>query len=88
MGVRRFDPPPIIPVWCDPHGVPRMFIWRRRTRVVAAITHRWALKTEWWRGDDAAIDRDYYDLATRDGLRCVIRHDRVADVWHLASVSD
>ncbi|HEY8597092.1 MAG TPA: DUF6504 family protein [Thermomicrobiales bacterium] len=88
MGVRRLDPAPIIQLWCDPQGRPRLFVWRRRARVVAAIRHRWALKAEWWRGDDAAIARDHYDLVTRDGLRCVIFHDRVADVWHLESVYD
>ena len=88
MGVRRFDSTPIIQLWPDRRGQPRMFTWRRRTRVVAAITHAWSLKTAWWRGDDAAIDRDYYDLATHDGLRCVVYRDRVADVWHLDSVAD
>ncbi len=88
MGVRRFDPAPILHLWCDRQGQPQTFIWRRRTRVVAAINHRWTIKTEWWRGTDEAIDRCYYDLATYDGLRCVIFHDAVAEVWHLESVYD
>jgi len=40
MSVRRFDPAPILHLWCDRYGQPQTFIWRRRTRVIAAINHR------------------------------------------------
>ena len=88
MGVRRFDPAPILHRWCGRHGQPHTFIWRRRTRVVAAIDHHWTIKTAWWRGTDEAVDRFYYDLTTRDGLRCVVFRDGVADAWYMESIDD
>ena len=69
------------------HGEPSDFHWRR-WRTVASIEKAWTVQTAWWRGDDERIDRHDHEIIARDGLHCVISHDRVADVWHLGSAYD
>jgi hypothetical protein len=86
--VRRFSPTPTVEMRLDRHGRPSGFHWRRRWRTVASVEKTWDVQTEWWRGDDERVDRHYHEVVAHDGLRCVIFHDRVADVWHLQSVDD
>ncbi len=88
MTVRRFTPMPVLAMRLNRHGHPADFHWRRRWHAVARIVKTWTLQTEWWRGDDERVDRHYHEVITRGGMRCVIFHDRVADLWHLESIYD
>ena len=87
MAARTFHPPRPIRV-VAPDGWPRAFDWRGRWRQVAGVERRWQQDHGWWRGPEEAISRDYFDLATRDGLRCVIYRDLLAEGWYLEQVYD
>ncbi len=88
MSVRRFAVMPVLEMRLDRHGRPAGFHWRRCWHLLATIVKTWNLQTEWWRGDDARIDRHYHEVVTCEGMRCVIFHDWAVDVWQLESIYD
>jgi hypothetical protein len=55
---------------------------------VAIIERTWHLQTGRWRGEGERIDPRYREVATREGMRCVASHNRVAAIWRLGSVYD
>jgi len=55
---------------------------------VARVERRWKQDYGWWQGPGEARSRDYFDLATRDGLRCVLYRDLLAEGWYLEQVDD
>lgn len=66
-------------------GAPQSFEWRGGVRRIGTVCNSWRVHSEWWR---SPIWRDYYKIETADGLFCVIYHDLMADIWHLARIYD
>jgi hypothetical protein len=88
MSARCFFPAPQIVVSTNQHGQVRGFQWRRCWRTVAATQRTWQIGTGWWRGEDEAVQRAYYELRAPGGLLCIVYHDRLADTWHLEQIID
>ena len=85
---RRFPPPQRLTGSRAPDGTPRRCTWRGRPHLVARVERTWQQQWAWWQGAGEAVDRRYFDLTTRDGLRCVIDEDRAGGGWWLEQVSD
>jgi hypothetical protein len=88
MMPRRFHPAPAIDVWSRADGTPYRLVWKRRAHPVARVENTWAMVHGWWQGAGEALDRRYFDLTTRDGLRCVVYRDKATDGWHLEQILD
>lgn len=85
MNVRRYIPAPDLAMWCDEQGHPQRCVWHRRGRWVLRVERTWEVVTADWLGADEILHRRYYDLAMRDGLRCVVYRDHLTGTWHLES---
>ena len=86
MTLRRPRPLQTLIVTTTPGGEPAGFHWRRRWRMVARIERPSTEQRDW--ASESPVDRRYYTLETRDGLRCTVFHDRRADTWHLDTIVD
>ena len=66
-------------------GLPRAFYWRGAWRPVSAIANRWRVRASWW-SEEAW--REYFKLATADGLLCMVYHDLHGGGWFCARLYD
>lgn len=66
-------------------GRPAALHWQKRRRLVRAVTDHWVIHDEWWHEE---IWRHYFELATADGLLCVVFCDMFAGRWYLERVYD
>ncbi|MEA3336949.1 MAG: DUF6504 family protein [Chloroflexota bacterium] len=75
---------------------PAVFRWRCREIQVHGVVDQWVLHDQWWDLDalpEAAegtgqIWRHYFQVATADGLLCVLYRDLLQDAWYLERVYD
>jgi hypothetical protein len=66
-------------------GLPQAFCWRGARHPVTSIANRWRARANWWSEE---VWRDYFKLATADGLLCTIYHDLYANTWFCARLYD
>jgi hypothetical protein len=66
-------------------GLPRSFYWRGAWRPVSTIANRWRVRAGWWSNE---AWREYFKLATADGLLCLVYHDLHAGAWFCARLYD
>lgn len=64
---------PTIPA-SAPGAAPVRFQLRGEWHEVAFIANRWRVHTTWWL-PEASAQREYFKLATKSGLLCVLYHD-------------
>ncbi len=76
-----------IQVDTDAAGVPRRFFWRAAWHPVEIMCNRWRIETTWW-VHGAEAYRDYFKLATEDGLLVEIYRDLAGGGWYLARLYD
>lgn len=65
-----FTPPQPIETLAEvPEGPPLRFRWRRALHEIVRAEGPERIAPEWWRGEDAALERDYYRAEDGDGRR-------------------
>jgi hypothetical protein len=74
-----------IQVTVDQDGQPRHIVWQDRPHLVAHITRRWRVRSDWWR---EMVWRDYFKLITNTGLLLIIYHDLRQETWHVQQLFD
>jgi hypothetical protein len=74
-----------IQVAVDADGLPQAFYWRGAWRQVIRIANRWRVRAGWW-SEEAW--REYFKIATADGLLCTIYHDLHAGAWCFVRLYD
>ncbi len=60
-------------------GEPAMVLMRGQLRAVLAITDRWRIDDEWWRGE---ISRRYFAVDLEGGTRFTLFQDLVTGAWY------
>ena len=75
----------LIEVQLGSDGLPRSFYWRGAWRPVSTIANRWRVRASWW-SEEAW--REYFKLATVDGLLCTVYHDLHGGGWFCARLYD
>ncbi|MBN1402674.1 MAG: hypothetical protein JXA74_17670 [Anaerolineae bacterium] len=65
---------------------PVSFRWNHRQLRVAHISTSWRVHTEWW--TEHEIWRDYWEVATADGVLAWLFYDRKASKWYLERVME
>jgi hypothetical protein len=71
----------------DAEGLPDGFTWRGRRHPVDAVANRWRVQAAWW-SPEAMAWREYYKLATVDGLLCLVYQDLRDGAWFCARLYD
>jgi hypothetical protein len=66
-------------------GLPCSVYWRGAWHQVTAVANRWRVRAGWW-SEEAW--REYFKLATADGLLCTIYHDLYDGAWFCARLYD
>lgn len=75
--LRTLNAPRPIQIVVD-QGDPVAMFHRGHRIAVEHIQDTWIVQDEWWREE---IDRQYYALLFRDGVRRTVYHDRIAGTW-------
>jgi len=63
--------------------LPVEFTWRGRRHRVQSVE---GYRTESKRRQTGVVQRRFYRLRTRSGLRCLLSQDVVHDIWHMEHV--
>jgi protein ImuB len=79
--LRLGRPMRIVAMSVVPDGPPIAFRYRGKQHAVAQSIGPERIETGWWRGPQ--VRRDYYRVATEDGLRCWLFRDRVHGQWFI-----
>ncbi len=67
---RLLDRPEAIDViYATPEGLPRRFMWRRKSHDIARVAGPERIAPEWWRQPSSARLRDYYHVEDAEGRR-------------------
>ena len=74
-----------IEVDVDDEGAPLSFTWRGQRRRVQGIAKRWRVDEGWWRN---RVWREYFKLATADGLLVLLYRDLLTGDWRLQRLYD
>jgi hypothetical protein len=80
-----FSPAEPVEVAETADGLPASLLWRGRHYAVAGVANRWRAEESWW-ADEAW--REYFKLATTDGLLCVLYRDLHTGKWYCARIYD
>lgn len=76
--IRLLDRPEEISVlYATPEGLPRRFIWRRRSHLVSRVEGPERIAPEWWRERSTVRLRDYYRVEDEAGRRYWLYRDGV-----------
>ena len=68
-----------IEIWGD-DDAPLGFFWQGTPRHIVEVCNRWRMHTRWWE-PEKAVWREYWKVATDDGLLCLLFYDRLRDRW-------
>ena len=74
-----------IEVDVDGEGAPLSFAWRGYRHRVQGIAKRWRVDEGWWRN---RVWREYFKLATADGLLVLLYRDLLTGDWRLQRLYD
>ena len=75
-----------IETWGD-GDAPRGFFWQGTPHHIVQVCNRWRFHTRWWE-PEKAVWREYWKVATGDGLLCLLFYDRLRAHWRLARIYD
>jgi hypothetical protein len=75
-----------VTIWSG-EKVPAGFNWHGVPHHILDICNCWRIHTRWWEPSHA-VWREYWKVATDEGLLCLIYEDLMSDGWFLSRVYD
>jgi hypothetical protein len=66
---------------------PAGFVWQGVCHPILEVCNRWQVHTRWWEPGET-LWREYWKVATRTDLLCLLYRDRLSGGWFLARLYD